>query len=63
MTEYFVTWEIELTAASPQEAARQALEIQRDPKSWANSFDVRETTDGGCGHVYHIDLQENIEEE
>jgi len=56
--EYFVTWEIELTAASPQEAAQQALEIQRDPKSWANSFDVRETTDGGCGKVYHIDLQE-----
>lgn len=38
--EYLVTWTIDLTADSPREAARQALTIQRDPKSWATVFTV-----------------------
>ena len=43
MTEYEVTWKIQLSASSPAEAARLALAIQRDPTSGATFFDV---TDG-----------------
>lgn len=38
--EYRVTWIIDLDADSPQEAARQALAIHRDPHSLATIFDV-----------------------
>jgi len=37
---YKVTWEIELDATSPREAAELALEIQRDPFSTATVFTV-----------------------
>lgn len=40
--EYRVKWEIELTADSPREAARLALEIQRDRSSLATVFHVVE---------------------
>lgn len=40
MNHYLVTWEIELDAETPEEAARKALEIQRDPNSIATVFDV-----------------------
>ena len=32
MTEYTVTWEIELDAPSPKDAAREARRIMRDPE-------------------------------
>lgn len=38
--EYRVTWYIDIYAASPEDAARRALEIQRDPESIATIFDV-----------------------
>lgn len=38
---YKVTWEIEVEAGSPEEAARKALEVQRDPKSEALFFTVQ----------------------
>mgnify|MGYP003679283551 CR=1 FL=1 len=38
--EYHVTWEIELTADSVEEAISIALEIQRDPGSLATHFEV-----------------------
>jgi len=38
--EYTVRWEIQLDAGSPEEAAFKALEVQRDPNSTANVFDV-----------------------
>lgn len=38
--EYLVEWEIEITAASPRDAARRAMEIQRDPQSRATVFTV-----------------------
>jgi hypothetical protein len=41
--EYRVTWEIDVHAKSPREAAREALRIQRDPESIATVFSVRET--------------------
>lgn len=40
MTEYRVMWEIDIVASSPREAAKKALEIQRNPDSWATVFRV-----------------------
>jgi hypothetical protein len=37
---YRVTWQIDLEADTPEEAARQALVIQRDPSSIATVFEV-----------------------
>lgn len=39
--EYTVKWEIQVEATSPEAAARQALEIQRDFTSTATVFEVR----------------------
>jgi hypothetical protein len=40
MNEYIVTWAVNLSADSPADAARKALEMQRDPDSLALVFDV-----------------------
>uniref|UniRef100_A0A6M3JRB1 Uncharacterized protein n=2 Tax=viral metagenome TaxID=1070528 RepID=A0A6M3JRB1_9ZZZZ len=40
MTEYSVSWEIMLEATCPEDAAREALKIQRDPNSLALCFVV-----------------------
>lgn len=40
VTEYLVRWEIQLYAKSPEEAARKALKIHRDPESIATIFQV-----------------------
>ena len=40
MKSFHVTWEIDIEADSPEEAAVKALEIQRNPASWATVFDV-----------------------
>ena len=37
---YRITWTIDLNAKSPKAAAKEALRIQRDPKSTATMFDV-----------------------
>ncbi len=37
---YLVTWEIEIDAESPRQAAARALKIQRDPESTALEFKV-----------------------
>jgi len=42
MTEYLVTWRIFVEAASPEDAAREALAVQRNPESEATGFDVRD---------------------
>jgi hypothetical protein len=44
MRTYKVMWEIDISADSPEEAAKRAREIQLDPESWATVFDV------GCWH-------------
>jgi hypothetical protein len=53
MAEYLVTWKIEVAADSPEDAALQALEIQRDPESMATVFDVVDTAEW-----YQIDVNE-----
>lgn len=40
MTTYAANWTMEIDAESPEEAARKALEIHRDPKSLATCFEV-----------------------
>lgn len=63
MATYSVSWEIEIEADSPREAAQEALAIQRDPNSIATVFSVIEAsrnTSPGSMTVYgvEIDLQE-----
>lgn len=43
MAEYKVKWVIELDAESFEDAAKQALKIQRDKKSTATIFKVSES--------------------
>ena len=54
MKEYLVEWSIMLGAESPEEAARTALAIQRDPGSSATVFDVIEAD--GSGEALRVDL-------
>lgn len=49
--EYEVVWRISLPAKGLQDAARQALEIQRDPESIATVFEVSKH---GVGQQVHI---------
>jgi hypothetical protein len=53
MKTYKVTWTIELDAKSASDAAKQALEIQRDRESIATVFDVQEPS----GNNVTIDLR------
>ena len=41
MTSYIVSWDIDIYADSPLEAAQKALECQRDPDSTSVVFVVR----------------------
>lgn len=56
MPTYFVTWEIEIDADSPREAAQKALTIQRNPESAAVVFGVMEHDTGD--DMEQIDLME-----
>jgi hypothetical protein len=42
--EYRVEWSIDVTATDPEDAAKQALAIQRDPGSTALEFTVHDAT-------------------
>lgn len=53
--EYRVRWEIDVDGTSPEDAARAALEIQRDPSSIATVFEV----DDGLGNAIAVDLSED----
>lgn len=55
MTTYSIKWEIEIDAETPEEAARKALEIQRDSQSiYAMVFDVSDQR----GNTTRVDLIE-----
>ncbi len=66
MAEYLVRWEVHLDCDSPREAAREALEIQRDPESEAQFFQVYETNNelDPVGEPIIVDLwfEENNDE-
>jgi hypothetical protein len=40
MTEYLVTWQIEIDANTPEQAAKKARAIQVDPDNQADHFEV-----------------------
>lgn len=52
MPTYTITWTIDLEAEDPRRAIEQALQIQRDPRSQAVVFDVRQES----GRKFRIDL-------
>jgi hypothetical protein len=52
MKQYLVKWEIDIYAETAEEAARQALKIQRDPDSIATVFTCKEQ-----GVEQTVDLQ------
>ena len=55
MAEYTVSWTIDaIDAKTPVDAARLALEIQRDPGSTATVFEVK---DSDTKKLYIIDLE------
>jgi hypothetical protein len=47
LREYHVIWEIDVDATSYRQAAKKALQIQRDPGSTATVFDVYRTDTSG----------------
>lgn len=60
MSEYHVTWTIDIFEAStPMEAAQQALDIQRNPESVATIFTVTDEN----GVTVEIDLTPEESEE
>lgn len=54
MAHYVATWQMEIEADSPEDAARQAWEHMRRPDSTANVFDVI----GEGGGTARVDLTE-----
>jgi len=55
MMNYRVSWEMDIEADSPREAAERALEIQRRPDSIATVFSVRDE----AGESIEVDLDED----
>lgn len=60
MPSYKVTWEIDIQADSPQEAAEDALRIQRNEDSEAVAFVV---VQAATGEEFHVDLLEREDEQ
>ena len=58
MTAYSVNWKIDIEAESPVEAAKQALEIQRDPATLATVFEIYDE-DGNHTSVDLLEIGEN----
>ena len=54
MTWYLVKWEVDLWADSPEEAARQAREVQLDKGSTATCFNI---VDNSKNKQFFIDLE------
>ena len=53
---YRVRWEIDIPAESPEEAAKVALRIHRDPRSTATIFDICECSTERRGDWVRIDV-------
>lgn len=56
---FHVVWECDIWAETPEDAARKALEILRDPNSTALFFTVQDEQ----GEDHSIDLAETAETE
>lgn len=61
MTEYIVTWQMDIEAESPLEAAKEALRIHRDPASIATIFTVQEKDRSDGPITIDVDTTEEIE--
>jgi hypothetical protein len=63
---YYVVWEIDIDAETPQDAARKALEIQRNQDSIATCFQVYNNDNDDAGIIAPgfttVDLMEQDEE-
>ena len=57
MSDYLVTWTIDIEAESAEEAAEEALKIQRDPHSEATFFSVRK---GSAGSTVSISVEKAL---
>jgi hypothetical protein len=57
MPEYLVSWDIDIEADTPAEAATKSLIIQRDPNSTAISFTVKDKHDN---NITIIDLCDDL---
>lgn len=55
MERYRVTWVIDIEAKTPEEAAAQALAIQRNPESWATVFEVEDDAGEWVGRFDTLD--------
>ena len=53
MTNFTVIWQIDIDAETPEQAAQEALKIQRDPNSAAVVFDI-------YGENYQLDRDDLI---
>lgn len=65
MPRYWVRWEIDVDAGSPQEAAEKALAVHRDQDSIATVFDVYEMVEdrglvGKAAVFTRVDLDEDL---
>jgi hypothetical protein len=58
--QYLVTWEIDITADSPREAAIEAMILQQDKNSEAVAFTVKEQA---TGELVDVDLLEELQKE
>jgi hypothetical protein len=63
MKQYYVSWHIDIYADTPQEAARKALEIQRNPDSTATVFEVRDEAEGRTTTVDLLTEEMDMNEE
>jgi len=55
---YLVRWEINIDAATPLEAAKEAFRHVQEPGTTANVFSVREERKGA--RSVRVDLQEEV---
>ncbi len=56
--EFNINWKIQVTAANPNDAAMQCLQMMRDRTSWATCFEVTRNNGNPLEPVHHIDLTE-----
>jgi hypothetical protein len=63
MSHYLVRWEIDVYADTPEQAAQEALAIQRDAESTATVFEVLDVTASGPGVRVEVTEQEPADED
>jgi hypothetical protein len=62
MSEYVVTWQVEVEADSHREAAKEARKMQLDPDSEATFFTAISSVDIGRGSRQIVDVNSKLSE-